>query len=172
MGVKKIVFVENDTNERAGKVLKNKRISLLDKYIQIKKLYTDYFCYQLNNDVKTSLYENHYEKIMKDGVIQATNYYKIYDEEIKNLAFNNVFVLCEQFDELVKQGLDVKLLKSSHENFAIDLIKLKKECGFNKNFDSDEYYSNKQIRDKVSTKVNQFVEKCQQQHQSEIEYDM
>ena len=172
MGIKKFLFGEDCVTEKADKIIKNKKISLLDKYVKIKKLYLNYFTYYLYRDAKFSLYENHYEDIMKDGLLQATNYYKLYDEEVKDIAFYNAFVLCRQFDELVKQGLNERLLTSSQENFAKDVLKLKRECGFNKYFNGDEFYNNKIFREKISTKVNQFVEKCQQQHQSEIEYDM
>ena len=66
MGLKRFLFGEDTVSEKADKIVKTKKMTLLDKYLTIKKLYIDYFKYHLEYDAKNSLYELHYEKIYKN----------------------------------------------------------------------------------------------------------
>ena len=67
MGIlKKFLFGEENTSEKAQKVVKDKKLGLLEKYLQVKNLYIEYFKHQVDYDAKNALYELHYEKIYKN----------------------------------------------------------------------------------------------------------
>lgn len=172
MGLKRFLFGEDTVSEKADKIVKTKKMTLLDKYLTIKKLYIDYFKYHLEYDAKNSLYELHYEKIYKNGVLQPVEYQKLLQQETENLKFYNVFCLCQQFNKLIEQGIDIKLLKSTKEEFALDVINLTKQCKFGKNFDGLEFYHNKEVRTKVLNNIKEFIDKITDKKQLDDEKTM
>ena len=160
MRLKDWLIGENNTIDKAKKIIKNNKLTLLEKYLLIKKMYIEYFNYHIEYEAKSNLYDFRYDEIFsKNGNLKACNYKKLLNYEYENLAYNNVVSLCKQFDELVAQGLDIKLLISSKETFATDVLDIKKKFGFGKNYHSNKFETDIKYRETVVAELNKFIVK-------------
>lgn len=165
MGLLELFFGEPSASEKAARIVKNKRIPVMEKYLKIKNIYLDFFNNQLSKKATEANLELHYEQFMSHGYQDEVKYQKFLTYETENISFFYSFAMCSDINELVKQGLNLQTL---NDNFASDVIKLKNSCGFNPKYDGTKFYNDKQVRQHVVKNINEFLLKCEQKQMEDI----
>lgn len=169
MGIFDWLFGESKASEKASSIVKNKRLSGLEKVEKIKDIYTDYFKNKLRKEAVQANLELNYEVFMSEGYQNNVKYESCLNQEKENLAFYNSFTMCTHINKILEQGLDVKLLSASQKEFVSDVLKLKDTCGFDENYDGRQFYNNEDVRKSVMESVNEFIDKNTKTKQEDME---
>ena len=150
-------------------LVKLKKYNIQKRGELLTRLYKNYFnSGSIINNAKEEAHHNYYETYMNNNQMDKIKYSEILSYCLDNQNYLFFIKLINNLEDLEKQGLDINKLPETNQKFVQKTLEVKKDCGFDKNFPYEEFYTNSDLRKNIAQKLRFYlidVEKIDKKNQ-------